>query len=218
MKTPRNAPNEEPEATASRRVDRRQSLMKATFDLIATEGFEGLRTRAVADRAGVNIATLHYYYPTKEALIGAFAQYLGEIFINTHAPAVPSTGRGGLDRLRQEFADSAFYLSEHQDLMTVMGELGLRAQRDPVVKQNLEIMLYYWRRNLAETVNEGLKDGSFRPDLDPDQTTAALIALFSGLSVVGPEGVDAARQAVEQWMVCPQQEQEREKSVEPTTT
>ena len=69
----------------------------------------------------MNIATLHYYYPTKEALIGAFAEYLGGIFINTHAPAVPSTGRIGLDHLRQEFADSAFYLSEHKDLMTIMG-------------------------------------------------------------------------------------------------
>src|SRR6202043_2545107 len=108
-----------------------------TFAIIAAEGFEGLRTRAVAERAGVNIATLHYYYPTKEALIEAFAEYLSGIFIRTHAPALPSTGRGGLDRLRQEFADAAFYLSEHQDLMTVMGELGLRSQRDPVVKQNL---------------------------------------------------------------------------------
>jgi TetR/AcrR family transcriptional regulator, regulator of cefoperazone and chloramphenicol sensitivity len=200
----------------SSRVDRRQSLMEATFEIIASEGFEGLRTRSVADRAGVNIATLHYYYPTKEALIGAFAHYLGGIFANTHAPAVPSTGHGGLDRLRQEFADSAFYLSERKDLMTVMGELGMRAPRDPVVKQNLDMMLFYWRQNLAQTVQEGLRDGSFRTDLDPDQATATLIALLSGLSVLGPEGIPAVRRAVEQWLINP--EIVGEISDEPTTT
>ena len=208
-------PVEELEAAASRRVDRRQSLMQATFDIIAAEGFEGLRTRAVAERAGVNIATLHYYYPTKEALIGAFAQYLGEIFMRTHASAVPSTGRGGLDRLRQEFADAAYYMAELKDLMTVMGELGLRSQRDPVVKQNLDVMLFYWRRNLEETVRAGLKDGSFRPELDADQVTATLIALFRGLSILGSEGVESVRQVVEQWLVCP--EKEGEHSIEPTT-
>ena len=35
------------------------------------EGFEGLRTRDVAADVGVNIGTLHYYFPSKEALIRA---------------------------------------------------------------------------------------------------------------------------------------------------
>jgi AcrR family transcriptional regulator len=178
--------------------------MQATFDIIAAEGFEGLRTRAVADRAGVNVATLHYYYPTKEALIEAFVQYLSEIFIHTHAPALPSTRRDGLDRLRQEFADTAFYLAEHQDLMTVIGEFGLRAKRDPLVKQHLDKMMFYWRRGLAETVRAGLMDGSFRTELDPDQVTMTLIAILSGLSVAGLEGVEVVRQAVEQWLVRPE--------------
>ncbi|HLK58948.1 MAG TPA: TetR/AcrR family transcriptional regulator [Chthonomonadaceae bacterium] len=216
MKPSQPTPNEALEATASQRFDRRQSLMQATFDIIAAEGFEGLRTRAVADRAGVNIATLHYYYPTKEALIAAFALYLGGIFANTHAPPVPSTGRDGLDRLRQEFADAAFYLAEHKDLMTVMGEMGLRSQRDPVVKQHLEMMLFYWRRSVAETVKAGLEDGSFRPELDPDPVTNTLVAILGGIAVLGQEGIESVRQAVEQWLVCP--EKEREQSVEPTTT
>ena len=48
---------------------RRHDLVQAAFRGIAERGFEGLRTRDVAADAGVNIATLHYYFPTKEALI-----------------------------------------------------------------------------------------------------------------------------------------------------
>src|SRR5579862_5526382 len=51
------------------RPDRRQALVAAAFRRIATDGFEGLRTRDIAADVGVNIATLHYYFPTKEALI-----------------------------------------------------------------------------------------------------------------------------------------------------
>jgi len=51
------------------RPDRRQALIAAAYQRIANDGFEGLRTRDVAADVGVNIATLHYYFPTKEALI-----------------------------------------------------------------------------------------------------------------------------------------------------
>jgi len=78
--------------SSRRSVDRRQNLVRAAFDCIAAGGFEGLRTRSVAKRAGVNIATLHYYFPTKEALIAGVAEYLASQFIALHAMPVRSTG------------------------------------------------------------------------------------------------------------------------------
>ena len=58
----------------SHKEDRQQALVLAAFNQIAERGFEGLRTREVAAGVGLNIATLHYYFPTKEALIrGDFA-------------------------------------------------------------------------------------------------------------------------------------------------
>ena len=48
---------------------RRLALLQAAYDVVATVGFEGLRTRGVAERVGVNIATLHYYFPSKQQLI-----------------------------------------------------------------------------------------------------------------------------------------------------
>lgn len=35
--------------------ERRLSLVRAAYDIIATEGFERLRTRDVADRVGINV-------------------------------------------------------------------------------------------------------------------------------------------------------------------
>ena len=51
--------------------DRRGELVLAAYKRIAERGFEGLRTRDVASDVGVNVATLHYYFPTKEKLIEA---------------------------------------------------------------------------------------------------------------------------------------------------
>ena len=50
-------------------------LTVAAYERIAKGGFERLRTRDVANDAGVNVATLHYYFPTKEKLIEAVVGY-----------------------------------------------------------------------------------------------------------------------------------------------
>src|SRR5437588_12519078 len=60
--------------------ERRRSLVLAAYDLIAEKGFEDLRTRDVAMRAGVNIATLHYYFTSKEELIDGVVDYLLDLF------------------------------------------------------------------------------------------------------------------------------------------
>ena len=60
---------------------RRRAIAAAARELIVEKGFEGLRTRDIADRVGINIATLHYHVPTKEALIGLVAQSMRDEFI-----------------------------------------------------------------------------------------------------------------------------------------
>src|SRR5262249_3953507 len=60
---------------------RRQDLVEAAFTLIAEKGLEGLRTRDIAARAGVNISTLHYYFETKEALLVAVVQHVPQRFL-----------------------------------------------------------------------------------------------------------------------------------------
>src|SRR5271167_427232 len=157
---------------------RRTALMQATFDVIATSGFEGLRTRAVAERAGVNIATLHYYFPTKQALIEGLAQFLSGIFASLHAPSPATTGRPALDHLRQEFIDARFYHEHYPELEVVLQELTLRANRDPAVRLALSSLVSSWRSWVESFVTEGIADGTFRQDLDLEATIPMLMAVF----------------------------------------
>jgi AcrR family transcriptional regulator len=110
--------------------------VEAAYHVIAAHGFEGLRTRAVAARTRVNIATLHYYFPSKAALVHAVTEYLTEQFRTVHAPG----GRPAVDprqRLRQEFDDAFYYQAARRDLVAVMLELMLRAQREPATQRVL---------------------------------------------------------------------------------
>ena len=63
-------------------ADRRRAIAEAARALIVEKGVEGLRTRDIAERVGINVATLHYHVPTKEALIGLVADTMREEFRN----------------------------------------------------------------------------------------------------------------------------------------
>ena len=46
-----------------------EALLEATTDILRREGYAKLTTNRIADRAGVNIASLYQYFPGKEAII-----------------------------------------------------------------------------------------------------------------------------------------------------
>jgi AcrR family transcriptional regulator len=184
---------------------RRDSLVRAAFACLAADGFEGLRTRSVADRAGVNIATLHYYFPTKEALIGGVADFLATQFITLHAPAVTPTGSAALDGLHQEFADAHYYRAEHPTLAVVMFELQLRGRRDPAIRRVVEPLFGHWQYGIERWMTAGVAEGVFRSGLDPARAAALLAAAIAGASMLGTETQQLERifTEVEAWLLVP---------------
>lgn len=180
---------------------RKTALMQATFDVVAESGFEGLRTRAVAEHAGVNIATLHYYFPTKQALIEGVAQFLAAKFVLLHGPAPTSSGYPALDRLRQEFSDGRYYYEHEPKMLLVLEEFGLRAKRDPEVRKIVDQMNGHWRHGLEQMVVDGIAEGTFRRDLDREEVLVMLLCMFSGASRSRGNEFEALQRGIERWLL-----------------
>ena len=182
---------------------RRASLLHAAFDVVAQAGFEGLRTRAVATRAGVNIATLHYYFPSKQDLIEGLAELIGAKFVTLHGPAPRPSGAPALDRLRQEFSDSRFYLKHHPEMLLVMQEFTLRGKRDPEVQKISDQLIAHWRDGIDRMVQEGTADGSFRDDIPPREMLPLLMSIFAGIAASGAGPIDTIERNTENWILSP---------------
>ena len=180
---------------------RRTALLQAAFDVIAEAGFEGLRTRAVAMRAGVNIATLHYYFPSKQDLIEGLAQLLSAKFVTLHGRAPRPSGLPALDRLRQEFSDGRFYLKQHPEMLLVMQEFVLRGKRDPQVQKIVDQMNGHWRDGIEGMVQLGAADGTFREDIAPRDLVPMLMSIFSGAAAFGADQIDAIERNTEMWIL-----------------
>ncbi|MCR6670464.1 TetR/AcrR family transcriptional regulator [Devosia ginsengisoli] len=153
--------------------DRRLAIAQAARRIIVEKGLEGLRTRDIAARVGINIATLHYHVPSKEALVALVAESLRHDF-KAQALRHPRSGKNGLEQLRLEFDDFRETVVEMPDLIIILTELVERARRDAVIAEIMLPMRDFWRNQFADIFRLGISDCSFRPDLDPE--AAALIS------------------------------------------
>jgi AcrR family transcriptional regulator len=180
---------------------RRTALLQAAFDVITQVGFEGLRTRAVAERVGVNIATLHYYFPSKQDLIEGLAQLIGAKFVTLHGSAPQSSGFPALDRLRQEFSDGRYYLKRHPEMLLVMQEFALRGKRDTEVQKVVNQMNAHWRHGIEQMVQQGVADGTFRADIAPREMIPMLMSIFSGTAAFSGDQIDAIERNTEAWIL-----------------
>jgi AcrR family transcriptional regulator len=159
-------------------IDRRRALVDAAYHRIASDGFEGLRTRDVAHDASVNIATLHYYFPTKEALIRSVIGQVMQKFMDT----MPDQG-SPVAQLRGHFRALLELMKTDRELWAVMGELVLRAPRDADLGRIFRQTDEYWHRALADLIRRCIEEDSIAPPLPADDLATLMIVAIKGVSL-----------------------------------
>ena len=177
---------------------RAHELVLAAYRQIAERGFEGLRTRDVANEVGVNIATLHYYFPTKETLISAVLQHAMDRFRTTLEP------HGSPDsQLRNHLRATRKLMRDEPELGAVMSELALRSVRDPGTRRIIDEMHAQWQDAVRGLMKRAARAGKLRPGLAPESASALVIAALSALALPqmrnGRRG-DLALGELERWL------------------
>lgn len=187
----------------------RQALIQAAFHLIAQSGMEHFRTREVAGRAGVNIATLHYYFTTKEDLIRAVVEYMASEFaarrINAEQAGESARAKGPLAELRAELADTLSEIREYPELFYVLTELSIRAWRDPIIREMMRTLNANWHEWLTGILARGVQEGVFRADLDPQVAARMLMGVTKGSTMEimnEPENypIERIHEEIERWL------------------
>jgi AcrR family transcriptional regulator len=180
------------------REARRVALVLAAYNQIAERGFEGLRTREVAAEAGVNIATLHYYFPTKEALIKGVVEHAMLRFRSTLAPhGSPEV------QLRNHLRAVRQLLQDEPQLGAVMGELALRSARDPGIARIMQGTNEAWHRTLRGLLRRAAAGGHLKPELDSDAVAALVMAMLTSMTlptVSASSQTDQALRQLERWL------------------
>ncbi len=140
--------------------ERRRQLVQATALAIADRGLPGLRLRHIADRAGLSIGSVLYYYPDLDALLLEVHEQAVEQFYFARLRAIEETDdpaaqlRVAVQRGVPEDADDP--------ALRVIYELHVASSREPT---HAALLTTLWEREVSlyeSVLSAGLRSGAFR--------------------------------------------------------
>ena len=138
----------------------REAILNAACEVIAEIGFENIRMRMVAERAGVSTAALHYHFDTRENLFAAALHYS---FGSTGADVYEARGDDdtATDRLARIISASLPMTPSLRREWSMWQELWCRAGRD-AASRTLAVDLYKAHTSwIEETLQDGIASGEF---------------------------------------------------------
>ena len=188
---------------ASDNSQRRRDVVRAAYQALAEKGFEGLRMREIAKRAGMDHATLHYYFKGKELLIHGVLNYIVEELSIGRFSATEVRGLGPQERLAAHFDELVGQVRERPEMFLVLAEINARAMRDSKVYLVVAENDRRWKRFLMKIVKEGMQKQEFHSRLGPEVAVDAIIAMVRGLSVRyvrRPEAMERALRQLRVWL------------------
>ncbi|MEV1167903.1 TetR/AcrR family transcriptional regulator [Nonomuraea sp. NPDC049784] len=159
----------------------RGRILESVIELIAEMGYERVRLRDVAKRAGVSIGTLQHYYETRDGLmLAAFAHHTGKIVQGLEEIAARHTDpwdriRGLVDYITQPRGFRNRCLSYM--------EIAAASSRDKELRHLFGLQYDGWRAPMKAAIEEGLASGAFRVSFDVDEVVDLILTQIDGMEV-----------------------------------
>lgn len=183
---------------SAERKDRHTEILRAAYWTIAEKGFEGLRMREIAARAGLNHATLHYYFHGKEALIAGVMDYMVEELSLGRDNQAHTGQQSPREQLAAHFAALLRQQKEQPEMFIVLGEIHTRAARDPAIRSVMAANERRWKKFISAILQAGIRCGEFDPALAVDVAAETVLAAIRGLNFESPASQARAARVLEQ--------------------
>jgi len=154
-------------------------LLRAAAELIAEQGWGAVRTRAVAERAGLPHGAVSYHFRGKQELLTEAALYT----VTRALPLEGLVGEQGTPPDLVELIEGWLTGAETTDpVVTGVGmEAMLQAERDPVLRRRLAELMGRYREAMTDLVASSQRRRTTKVQTDPAGLAALLAAIGDGL-------------------------------------
>jgi len=172
-------PNRRTRAPDAKSRQTRERLLHATVELMAEIGVDRVRTRSIAERAGVNPALVHYHFGSVSALVMEAAQ---DALLRTLGPALEAFQSGAT--IRDSIRAILEWLDRHGEDApgsTILAEAMVKATRNASFRKWATKASRRFRLVILERLQAAQESGELDPELDLPAASVLLAAALDGL-------------------------------------
>lgn len=151
-----------------------QKLLKAARAMIGRGGFSGLRLRAVARKAGVNLGLFHYHFGTRKIFVRRLLQDIYEDFFGRLRLESGSGGRP-VERLRRALLVFGAFARDNRDIFVALLAEALHGDAEAVSYLQANVPRHV--QVITDIVAQGQKAREIKPLPLPVAASFALSAM-----------------------------------------
>lgn len=159
--------------------ERREQILAAAWVALTEAGFENITTRRLAEAAGVNIATLHYYFGNKEALLTETLRY-AQRWAEARMRAAVAPARTAGEAMERAVAVTWELMASRPGILRF--DLAVRGFRDADARREAAAVYGAYRGFVREIVEWHVRDGgAIRDGLASDELAHYVVCMVDGI-------------------------------------
>ena len=140
-----------------------QKIIEAAQEEFMLKGFDGARTTAIAEKAGVTHAMFHYYFRTKEKIFEKIISQKLELLASLIKDSIMSGNYPFEDKLRHIIDRHIDFIAENPELPGfLVREIFSNRERLTLVRSKIESFAPLLVANLQSELNRGYNEGKYR--------------------------------------------------------
>lgn len=194
-------------------------ILDSAVALFTTKGYNATRMEDVAKRVGISKGLTYFYYKNKEDLFMALTKKAFDQFKEEFREVLRSKGKNGLEMLT-DLMEKIINFSKEQpiyyyavvnflDVLKKYNDSTLRREIDPLILDSIHfhklLEIHHEPVKLGiQMVSLGIKDGSIRPELQPEITFYTVWSMIIGFEKMnGPVGFEGkeTKVSMEAWKI-----------------
>ncbi len=162
---------------ADHRASTRARIIAAAMDLMLEHGMAGASMTAIAERAEVSRPTLYKHFPDVDHIMAGLVEQEFAAF----RARVDTELAADWPAVRKLEALIRLHVQQYGSEPDRLGEGSFEAGISPVVRAAVQRQLADHHARIVTILQDGIADGSFRSDLDPDLHAELLQHVLGGL-------------------------------------
>ncbi len=158
---------------------RKAEIIAAATQLAADNGLRHVSAQAIADRVGIAQPTVFRHFKNRDAIFAGAIETIGSGLFAAIGGHFTASDPADV-RLPQLIHAQLDFIGRNKGLPRLLFSDRLHNDSTILKLAIQKVMAAYYGR-MAGLIRDGQKDGSFRSDLDPDETARFVAATIQGL-------------------------------------